>query len=241
MQKIEVIFTPALYPYRTMNGGHITVVNDILRATTSICTALRNGVKALIPVSTIEEARKYKQRGFLVAGERIEQTFEFADWGNSALEFTKERVEGKEIVHSTTNGTIAIALAKQSKPYQILIGAFCNLSTLSDYLLHMERDVQILCSGWKNTFSLEDAVYSGALTDRLIHTGKFEARNDSAQCALELWNAAKNDLRQYMEKASHIHRLRKYGMDDVFDYTFELDTCNVVPLYRDEKIIDAIQ
>ena len=103
MQKIEVIFTPALYPYRTMNGGHITVVNDILRATTSICTALRNGAKALIPVSTIEEARKYKQRGFLVAGERIEQTFEFADWGNSALEFTKERVEGKEIVHSTTN------------------------------------------------------------------------------------------------------------------------------------------
>ena len=128
MNKIETILSPALYPFRKMNGSHICVVIDILRATTSICTAVNNGAKAIIPVKTIEEAKEYKDKGFLVAGERIENTFPFADWGNSALEFTRQRVEGNEIVHSTTNGTVAIALAKESNPSKIVIGAFSNLS-----------------------------------------------------------------------------------------------------------------
>ena len=75
MNKIETILTPALYPFAKMNGGHNVVVVDILRATTSICTALSNGAKAIIPDRTIEEAKAYKDKGYLVAGERIEDTF----------------------------------------------------------------------------------------------------------------------------------------------------------------------
>ena len=92
MQKIETILSPALFPFRTMNDTHICVVTDILRATTSICTAIRNGAKAIIPVRSIEEAKQYKDKGYLVAGERIEKTFPFADRVNSAVEFTRERV-----------------------------------------------------------------------------------------------------------------------------------------------------
>lgn len=241
MQKIETILTPALFPFRTMNDTHICVVNDILRATTSICTAINNGAKAIIPVRTIEQAKEYKDKGYLVAGERIEKTFPFADWGNSALEFTKERVCGNEIVHSTTNGTVAISIAKEGNPQEIVIGAFCNLSCLSDYLVAKGKDVQIFCSGWKNTPALEDTVFAGALAEKLLQSGKFENKNDSTNLALALWREAKSDLRAYMEKASHIHRLRKYHMDDVFDYTFQIDTCNVVPKLEQNKIVGVVQ
>ena len=67
----------------------------------------------------------------------------------------------------------------------------------------------------------------------------FENKNDSTQCVIELWNASKGNLRQYMEKASHIHRLRKHNMDDVFEYTFMLDTCKVVPLFEQNKIVNG--
>ena len=241
MQKIETILTPALFPFRTMNDTHICVVNDILRATTSICTAISNGAKAIIPVRTIEQAKEYKDKGYLVAGERIEKTFPFADWGNSALEFTKERVCGNEIVHSTTNGTVAISIAKEGNPQEIVIGAFCNLSCLSDYLVAKGKNVQIFCSGWKNTPALEDTVFAGALAEKLLQSGKFENKNDSTNLALALWREAKSDLRAYMEKASHIHRLRKYHMDDVFDYTFQIDTCNVVPKLEQNKIVGVVQ
>lgn len=241
MQKIETILTPALFPFRTMNDTHICVVNDILRATTSICTAISNGAKAIIPVRTIEQAKEYKDKGYLVAGERIEKTFPFADWGNSALEFTKERVCGNEIVHSTTNGTVAISIAREGNPQEIVIGAFCNLSCLSDYLMAKGKDVQIFCSGWKNTPALEDTVFAGALAEKLLQSGKFENKNDSTNLALALWREAKSDLRAYMEKASHIHRLRKYHMDDVFDYTFQIDTCNVVPKLEQNKIVGVVQ
>ncbi len=241
MQKIETILTPALFPFRTMNDTHICVVNDILRATTSICTAINNGAKAIIPVRTIEQAKEYKDKGYLVAGERIEKTFPFADWGNSALEFTKERVCGNEIVHSTTNGTVAISIAREGNPQEIVIGAFCNLSCLSDYLVAKGKDVQIFCSGWKNTPALEDTVFAGALAEKLLRSGKFENKNDSTNLALALWREAKSDLRAYMEKASHIHRLRKYHMDDVFDYTFQIDTCNVVPKLEQNKIVGVVQ
>lgn len=241
MNKIETILSPALYPFRKMNGSHICVVIDILRATTSICTAVNNGAKAIIPVKTIEEAKEYKDKGFLVAGERIEDTFPFADWGNSALEFTRQRVEGNEIVHSTTNGTVAIALAKESNPSKIVIGAFSNLSALSNYLSEQGKDVQLFCSGWNNTVSLEDMTFAGALAERLLQSGKFENKNDSTHSAIAVWNSAKDDLQGYMENASHIHRLRKHGMDDVFDYTFQLDTCNVVPGLEQKKIINVMQ
>ena len=241
MQKIETILTPALFPFRTMNDTHICVVNDILRATTSICTAISNGAKAIIPVRTIEQAKEYKDKGYLVAGERIEKTFPFADWGNSALEFTKERVCGNEIVHSTTNGTVAISIASEGNPQEIVIGAFCNLSCLSDYLVAKGKDVQTFCSGWKNTPALEDTVFAGALAEKLLQSGKFENKNDSTNLALALWREAKSDLRAYMEKASHIHRLRKYHMDDVFDYTFQIDTCNVVPKLEQNKIVGVVQ
>ena len=90
-------------------------------------------------------------------------------------------------------------------------------------------------------FGFEDIVFAGALAERLLQSGMFENKNDSIHSAIAVWNLAKDDLQGYMEKASHIHRLRKHKMYNVFDYTFRIDTCDVVPGLEDEKIINLMQ
>ncbi|MDD2489061.1 MAG: 2-phosphosulfolactate phosphatase [Bacteroidales bacterium] len=234
-KQVEVIFSPALFEYRQIKSNYIIVIVDILRATTSICTAFEWGVNSMIPVKTINEAREYKNKGFMVAGERIEETFEFADLGNGANEFMTPNIKGKDIVHSTTNGTVAISMAQEANPNEILIGAFSNISTLAEYLLSKKESVVILCSGWKNSFCIEDSVFAGALLEKILEKGCYINHNDSAYSAIDLWTSSKQNLMDQMQtKASHMNRLRKHKMDDVFPYTYTFDTCNVVPkLYKD--------
>ena len=108
--KIEVCYSPALFPFYE-NPDAVVVVTDILRASSAIVAAFMNGVERIIPVGTLEEAKSYKERGFMVAAERDGIVRDFADFGNSPYNFTPERVKGKQIVYSTTNGTNAIQLA----------------------------------------------------------------------------------------------------------------------------------
>jgi 2-phosphosulfolactate phosphatase len=240
-RKIEVIFSPALFEYRQLRENYIIVIIDVLRATTSICTAFEYGVRSMIPVETIQEAKDYKDKGYIVAGERIEQSFEFADLGNGAFEFMQEYLKGKDIVHSTTNGTVAISMATKAQASEILIGAFSNLSALANYIKSKQENVLFFCSGWKNTFCIEDSVFAGALIEELMQTNSFINHNDAAHSCIELWKASQNNLLKYMERASHFQRLRKYKMDEVFDYTFTLNTCNVVPKLYNDRLKDALK
>ncbi len=114
--KIEVCYSPALFPYYE-NQDAIVVVTDILRASSAIVTAFMNGVERIIPVGTLEEAKAYKEKGYMVAAERDGIVRDFADFGNSPYNFTPERVRGKQIVYSTTNGTNAIQLASRAARY----------------------------------------------------------------------------------------------------------------------------
>ncbi len=238
-RRAEVVFSPALFPYRRLKENTIIVISDILRATTSICAAFNHGVGAIIPVETLEEARVYKDKGYIVAGERIEHSFEFADFGNSAYDFMNDDIIGKEVVHSTTNGTVAITTAKEGGGDEVLIGSFTNLKVLTDYILEKNHDVIVLCSGWNNQFCLEDSVYAGALLD-VLTTG-FTIRDDAAIACIELWYRAKDDLKGFMEKASHLHRLRKYNMGEVFDLTFTLNTMPVIPRLEGDRLVDIFK
>ncbi len=248
--KIQTVFTPALYSFAKHSDEFICVVVDVLRATTTMATIIDFGGQ-IIPVASLDKAREYKANGYLVAGERIEQTLDFADFGNSALNFRSDVIRNKTIVHTTTNGTQAIELAKQSNASQVVIGAFSNISALTDYLIAQKKDVEIICSGWKNTFCLEDTLFAGALAARLFsnqnnYTNKennndsiFYTHDDSTFAAMDLWQKAKDNPLKYLEKASHIHRLRKAHFDDVFEYTFTLDTCHSVPILCGDKLIKA--
>jgi 2-phosphosulfolactate phosphatase len=237
MNTIEVCFSPKLYEDRLTRENFVVVIVDILRATTSICTAFKNGVKSLIPVPSIEEAKEYKKKGYIVASEKDGKVLDFADFGNSAFDFTVENVKDKVVAYCTTNGTKAINLAKDAD--QVAMGSFINLRALSDWLIEQDKNVVILCSGWKNKFNLEDSVFAGVLVENLIDSGRFDPDCDSAQAALDLWKTAETDLLGFIEKAAHRHRLKKLGLDDVLEYSFTLNTSDVVPVLKDGKIICA--
>lgn len=214
------------------------VVIDILRATTTICTAFKYGVKALIPVGAIEKAKALKEQGFMVAGERLEGSLPFADMGNSAFEFMNPKIKGQVIAHTTTNGTQAIEQAKGLNGKEILIGSFLNLSALALYLQEQNTDVLLLCSGWKGSACIEDTAMAGALIEKL-HTNIARV-DDASSMALTLWQTYKKDLLGYMDSCAHIHRLRNKGLGDVFEYSFTPDTAPVVPKLLDGRLINIL-
>ena len=233
-KSVEVCFSPVLFPDILAKDEFIVVLVDILRATTTICTAVANGVQAIIPVATHDEARQLKAKGFLVATEKDGVQLDFADFGNSAFSFTADRIAGKTLVYCTTNGTRALQIAKGASG--IAIGAFINISALTEWLTRQRRDVVILCSGWKNRFCLEDTLFAGALTARLLETGRFHTECDSAQASMDLWSLARGDVLGYIEKAAHRHRLKKLRLDDVIPYSFSCDLVEVVPVF-DGRVI----
>ena len=225
-RNIEVCFSPELFPgYR--NPDAIAVITDILRASSAIVTAFENGVERIIPVGTLEEARAYKDRGFMVAAERDGIVRDFADFGNSPFNFSREKVAGRQIVYSTTNGTQAIHVASES--YKVIIGAYLNFTALFDWLCTHDRDVIILCAGWKSKFNLEDTLYAGALSEKLLSNGNYRTICDSTLAAMDLWEKARGNLMGYIDKVAQRERLRKNKLDDVIEYCHTFDTTKVLP------------
>lgn len=236
-RKIEVCFTPENMQYFDIRRSHVVVV-DILRATSSICTAFANGVKTIIPVATPEEAKKAKQDGLVVAAERDGQKLDFADFGNSPFNFTAERVAGKEVAYSTTNGTRAIVSA--SGALSVTIASFINISAIAKWIIAKKKgDVLVLCAGWKGKFCLEDSIFAGALAELLLENKMFYTQCDSAQAAMQLWNVAKVDLPSYLELIGQRHRLKRLGLDDVLQYCFTPNTADVIPVLVNGKLQDA--
>lgn len=232
---IETCFSPALFePDRHIDS--IVVIIDILRATSSICTAIENGAAGIIPVGEVEEARKYKKRGYLLAAERDGYVLDFADFGNSPFNFTRERVEGKTIAYSTTNGTYIINLASQAA--RVVVGSFLNISALITWIEHENRDVVLFCAGWKNRFNLEDTICDGAFAERLLETSRFDTICDSTLAALDLWSKAKPDLRDYIEKTAQRTRLRDKGLDDCIDFCLTEDFTAKIPVMKNGILVD---
>ncbi len=236
--RLEVCLSPAIYD-KHADDHNIVVIVDILRATSTICAAIHNGVKSIIPVATVEEARAMKQQGYMVASERDGYVLDFADFGNSPFNFTPGIVGGKEVAYSTTNGTRCIHMASHSKA--VVIGSFLNISVLADWLIQQDAPVLIFCASWKDRFSLEDTVYAGALAERLMNSEKFETICDGVTASIDLWSLAKNDLFAYIQKAAQKSRLASKGLDDCIEYCLTDDLCPVIPIFQDEKLIDILK
>lgn len=227
--KVEVCFSPALYPYyRGDNNNKIVVVTDIFRASTTICAAFENGVKSIIPVASVEEALTYKNKGYLVGAERNVKRCDFADFGNSPFDYTVEKVKGQDVVFTTTNGTMAIEMASDAD--FLIIGAFSNISAVADFCQSKGKDVIVLCAGWNNRFNIEDSLFGGALADKLIQKGYIDA-SDSVEVTLQMWNEAKTCVRKYINKTEHIKRLEANNLQDSVDYCLTCDTVSLVPVY----------
>jgi len=236
MNSIEICFTPALYGHIMTEPPFTVAIVDILRATTSICAAFDNQVKEIIPVGTTEEALEYKNKGYLIAAERNGIKLDFADFGNSPDNFTRDHVRGRSIVYSTTNGTQTIKKITNGNP--VVIASFINLKAVAKYIVAKNQNLVIVCAGWKNKFNLEDSVYAGALTAELLNMG-MTMNCDSAQAAVDLWTIAKDNPVAYIQKAMHRERLKKLNLDSILEYCFTPDLTDVVPVFDGHKIINA--
>ncbi len=213
---------------RGIKDHHTTVAVDVLRATTAICAAFAAGIDEIVPLDTLEALEPYRRQGYLRAAERGGKKIDGAECGNSPTEYLTMDLHGKKMAYSTTNGTICILRGSDAE--ETLVGCFANISALTSHLLHHQRDLVILCSGWKNDFSIEDTLFAGALINRLIHSGQYITQHDAAMMALDLWQLGRHDPYGYcLTRASHIERLKGFGAQKDVEFAFKMDTCPVVP------------
>lgn len=232
VSKIELSLTPALYGYRTIRQRHTTVAVDILRATTAVCAAFQAGVEEIVPLDSLEPLESFRQRGYLRAAERGGRKIGDAECGNSPTEYLTMDLRGRKMAYSTTNGTVCIL--RGSDADKTLVGAFANISALCQQLLSQPQDLVILCSGWKNDFSIEDTLFAGCLCQRLIASGRYTSGHDPVLMAMDLWRICDGDPYSYcLKNASHVQRLIGFGAGRDIEFAFRQDTCPLVPQLHD--------
>lgn len=231
--RIEVSLSPALYPYRTIKEHHTTVAIDVLRATTAVCAAFQAGCSEVVPLDSLEALEIYRPKGYKIAAERGGKKLRGSDYGNSPTEYMRLDMSGVQLAYSTTNGTVSILRGADAE--QTLVGAFANLDALCERLGADARDVVLLCSGWQNDFCIEDTLVAGAIIERLSDCAT--PHGDAANMALALWRAADNKPFEYCANASHVHRLQGFGADADIRFAFELNTCPVVPVLKNGRLV----
>jgi len=231
---IDACFSPYLYPVYKDNES-IVVIIDILRATSAICTAFENGAEKIIPVATVEEAKKYKENGFLVGAERHGVPVEGFELGNSPFHYMGEHVKGKTIVLTTSNGTQAIEAAKDA--YKVVIGSFLNIDALCSFLSEEKRNILLLCSGWKNKFNLEDALFAGAVTEEISrHVNNFYF-GDACLALKYLYQMAKKNPNKFLSYSSHKERLKGLNLKEDIRYCLTPNQTKVIPIYKKGALV----
>lgn len=193
LSALHVHFLPALTTPDALRDG-IVVVLDILRASTTITTALVNGASEVLPFQEVADAeaaaKSYPRESVILGGERGGLPIPGFDCGNSPREYSPERVMGKKVLFTTTNGTLAMMHCKLAS--QVVIGSFVNLAAVVERLAteHHGRAVQLLCAGTGRSVTREDTLCAGAIVHGLQdYVGDETIRNDQTALALDAWRA----------------------------------------------------
>lgn len=231
---IEVCFTPGEYEY-FKSEYEIVVVIDVLRATTAICAGFEHGVKSITPVSSLEEAHEYKEKGFLVGAERKGKIVSGFDFGNSPYTYMDGKLSGKDVVLTTTNGTKALNIAKEADI--VVVGALTNLDALCEWLIKQNKNTLCLCSGWQDKFNLEDTICAGAIMDQLIATGDFTSDEDSSIAAKYLYLSAKDNYLGFLKASSHRRRLKNLNLNEDIKYCLTPNQTKVIPILKNGKLV----
>jgi 2-phosphosulfolactate phosphatase len=235
LKKIEVCFSPALLPLFDIKDT-IVVVIDVLRATSTICNAFKNGATHIVPLKTVEEGLSYREKGYIIAAERNGEMIPGFDFGNSPFSYSEENIKGKKIAFTTTNGTQAIDAALGAAA--IVIGSFLNLDALSKWLLVQNKNVICLCSGWQNKFNLEDSLFAGAVVENLLASGQFSCTCDSSLAAQHLYHIAKEDMFLFLENSSHRKRLERLNIEKDIAFCLTPNQTNAIPVLIGNKLLN---
>lgn len=224
-----------------------TVVIDVLRATTVIVTALENGAREVIPVSSVDFAMKVSGNAFggqtLLGGERNTNKIEGFSLGNSPKEYTSETVIGKSIILYTTNGSKAIVKAKFSE--NLFICSFKNLKSLAEHLVNLNNNVEILCAGSNGMFCIEDTVCAGRLIKEIKSSRKKIELTDAANASVVLNNAFGDSIAEMLKNSEHGIKLINNGYEEDLEECASLSVSDIIPYYNSgvvkvykEEIID---
>ena len=235
--ELHTSLSPALLNLYDVDKS-IVVIIDVLRATSTIATALHNGAKCMIPVDSVAECiRLGKQIESITAGERDGKIAEGLAYGNSPFEYPTEFVKGKTLILTTTNGTKLLHMALNENAKGIITGSFPNLSAVCDYLVAQNQNVILGCAAWKDRINIEDTLFAGAIIDRIGE--HFSINCDASQMALTMYNDAKEDLFEFMKlkQASHYNRLSGYGLQKDIKYCLTADVANTLVVYEEGKLL----
>lgn len=215
--------------------GNLVVVVDVFRATSTIITSLNNGCKGIIPVVEIEEAMALYKNGekgeYLLGGEREALKIEGFHLSNSPNEYTRNVVEGRMIIFTTTNGTKAIRKAEGAD--EIILGALINAEAIAQYILSKGEDVVFICAGTEGQFSLDDIVTVGAIISRIAaHDISLELDDLGFVCRY-MYDSYSDNLESVIKNCRHYNILKEAGYYDDITYCLKEDVISIVPRYVD--------
>ncbi len=214
------------------------VVIDVLRACSTLTTALAHGARAVMPVSDMAEAGKIAGNldpdVYRLGGERNGEKIEGYHLGNSPLEYTEEAVDGRDVILNTTNGTQALTQATSAK--HLVGGCFLNAQRVVDFVQEVDDRVTIVCAGRHNRLALEDTLCAGLLLDRLWEHTEPNTVTDSAHTAYTLYDTDRDTLTSALRRANHAERLIEQGYEDDLDYCFRIDTHSLLPYYAENRM-----
>jgi 2-phosphosulfolactate phosphatase len=219
-------------------SSSIIVIIDVLRATSTIATALYNGAKSIIPVDSVAECIKLgKQMDVITAGERDGKIADGLKYGNTPLQYTPQFIKGKTLVLTTTNGTRLLHMALAEGARGIITGSFNNLSAVCDYLLAQNKNVILACAAWKDRINIEDTLFAGAVISRI--KTKFQQDCDASRVAETLYDQAKGDIFEFMkeQQASHYKRLMGFGLEEDIRFCLTIDNANLLVVYEAGRLI----
>ena len=235
---LHTILTPQLLDLYDVKDS-IVVIIDVFRATSTMATALYNGATKIIPVDSAEQCIEMgKQTGGITAGERDGKIIPGLSYGNSPSEYPRSFIENKTLVITTTNGPKLLHMALKQGAKEVITGSFPNLTRVVEYLKQQKAPVILGCSGWKNRFNIEDALFAGAVIEAI--KDEFTIHCDSSFMANQLYNQHKNNLPEYIKTVTHWHRLAAYGLEADMLYCISQDTAPSLPIYENGSLVNRI-
>jgi 2-phosphosulfolactate phosphatase len=225
-KQVSLILSPALADLYAFEDKTVVVI-DVLRATSTICAAFSKPFNKIVTVKEIDTARSLKDENTWIAGERNGEKVEGFDLGNSPLEIlAMEKVEGSNLVLTSTNGTKCVEIAVAKKAANVWIGSMLNINALASMIKKDTRDLVIFCAAWKDKLNIEDTFMASLLLNRI---GAYVSTCDSTLIAQSLYSTHNANPIAFFQEATHYQRLVKMGNLQDVTYCLQDSILDVVP------------